>query len=85
MKNDSFLALFAEINMPIHVIVDSQMEECSIKLGVPVNCIFPVKNYHNEDPGNTKMDILILKALLNIVNFASDYVQDQTDNEFMNE
>ncbi|XP_016375352.1 interferon-induced protein 44 [Sinocyclocheilus rhinocerous] len=61
--------------------IKEKMEECSMRLGVPVNCIFPVKNYHDEDPGNTKMDILILKALLNIVNFASDYVLDQTDNE----
>uniref|UniRef100_A0A671LGW2 Interferon-induced protein 44-like n=1 Tax=Sinocyclocheilus anshuiensis TaxID=1608454 RepID=A0A671LGW2_9TELE len=61
--------------------IKEKMDECSMRLGVPVNCIFPVKNYHDEDPGNTKMDILILKALLNIVNFASDYVLDQTDNE----
>ncbi|XP_073698770.1 interferon-induced protein 44 [Garra rufa] len=61
--------------------IKEKVEECSVRLGVPVNCIFPVKNYHEEDPGDTKMDILILKALLNIVNFANDYVQDQIDNE----
>ncbi|RXN06412.1 interferon-induced 44-like protein [Labeo rohita] len=64
-----------------HIKNGYRMEECSSRLGVPVTCIFPVKNYHEEDATNTKMDILILKALLNIVNFANDYVQDQADNE----
>lgn len=57
------------------------MELCSDKLGVPMNCIFPVKNYHQEDGTNINMDILIFKAMLNIVNFASDFVEDQVDSE----
>ncbi|XP_060755091.1 uncharacterized protein LOC132866365 isoform X3 [Neoarius graeffei] len=51
------------------------MEECSIKLGVPMRQIFPVKNYHEEIITNTEIDILILTAVTSIVNFASDFVQ----------
>ncbi len=54
-----------------------QMEVCSHRLGVPVNCIFPVKNYFEERATNAPMNLLILDALQNIVNFANDYVEDQ--------
>lgn len=59
----------------------TKMEECSCRLGVPMNCIFPVKNYHNEHTTDKATDILILDALLNIVNFARDYVEDKLDDE----
>ncbi|XP_051983221.1 interferon-induced protein 44 [Xyrauchen texanus] len=55
--------------------IKEKMELCSVKLGIPVNCIYPVKNYHEEDATNTSMDILILKALQHVVNFANDYVE----------
>ncbi|KAI7810420.1 putative interferon-induced protein 44 [Triplophysa rosa] len=61
--------------------IKEKMEECSVKLGVPMNCIFPVKNCHEEDANNTKIDILILKAVKQIVHFANDYVEDQEENE----
>ncbi|XP_051561563.1 interferon-induced protein 44 isoform X2 [Myxocyprinus asiaticus] len=61
--------------------IKKKMEECSLNLGVPVKCIFPVKNYHEEHAVDTKMDVLILDALLNIVNFANDYVEDQVDSD----
>ncbi|XP_067260427.1 interferon-induced protein 44-like [Chanodichthys erythropterus] len=60
--------------------IKQKMEECSDKVGVPVSCIHPVKNYHEENNTNTTADILILDALKNIVNFANDYVEDQEDN-----
>ncbi|XP_042561132.1 interferon-induced protein 44-like [Clupea harengus] len=50
------------------------MENCSIKLGVPMNRIFPVKNYHEENSLDKKIDCLILDALQNIVDFANEYV-----------
>lgn len=51
------------------------MEECSSSLGIPMNYIFPVKNYHKEIDTNAETDMLILMALTNIVNFANDFVQ----------
>ncbi|KTF78069.1 hypothetical protein cypCar_00042166 [Cyprinus carpio] len=61
--------------------IKQKMQECSNCLGIPVSNIYPVKNYHEERATNATMDILILDALQNIVNFANDYVEDQTDNE----
>ena len=55
------------------------MENCSIKLGVSMNCIFPVKNYNEENSVNEKVDGLILDALNNIVDFANDYVKKQIE------
>ncbi|KAI1890304.1 hypothetical protein AGOR_G00152360 [Albula goreensis] len=51
------------------------IERFSYKLGIPVNCIVPVKNYHNELDLNENMDVLLLKALTHIVNFGNDYVR----------
>ncbi|XP_042559995.1 interferon-induced protein 44-like [Clupea harengus] len=55
------------------------MENCSVKLGVPMNQIFPVKNYHEENRVDEKVDCVILDALDNIVNFANDYVIRQIE------
>ena len=55
------------------------METCSIQLGIPMNCIFPVKNYHEENCVDKKMDCLILDALNKIVDFANDYVKKQIE------
>ncbi|TRY81602.1 hypothetical protein DNTS_030999 [Danionella cerebrum] len=59
--------------------IKQKMVECSNKLGVPVECIFPVKNYHEERATNTTADTLLLDALQHIVNFAKDHVEDQAD------
>lgn len=53
------------------------MTHCSNKLGVPMNCIFPVKNFHGETDMDDQTDFFILSALKNIVNFADDYVNSQ--------
>ncbi|XP_056589566.1 interferon-induced protein 44-like isoform X3 [Triplophysa dalaica] len=56
--------------------IKEKVQECSVTLGITESCIYPVKNYHEEDATVPKIDILILKALINIVNFAIDYVED---------
>ncbi|KAI7811113.1 interferon-induced protein 44 isoform X2 [Triplophysa rosa] len=56
--------------------IKEKVKECSVRLGITESYIYPVKNYHEEDATVTKIDILILKALLNIVNFANAYVED---------
>ena len=42
-----------------------------------MNRIFPVKNYHEENRLDKKMDLLILDALRTIVDYANDYVIEQ--------
>ncbi|KAL2100409.1 hypothetical protein ACEWY4_004803 [Coilia grayii] len=54
--------------------IKQKMQECSNRLGVPMNCIYPVKNYHEENMLNSDMDSLLLDALKNAVNFADDYL-----------
>ncbi|XP_005457762.1 interferon-induced protein 44-like [Oreochromis niloticus] len=53
-----------------------QMETVSASLGIPLNCIFPVKNYHSEIKTNDDVDVLILAALKQMINFGEDYVNN---------
>ncbi|KAF4075400.1 hypothetical protein AMELA_G00234090 [Ameiurus melas] len=55
--------------------IKERMEKCSVSLGVPLNYIFPVKNYHEEITNSAEIDILILMALINILNFANEFVE----------
>ncbi|XP_076140380.1 interferon-induced protein 44-like isoform X2 [Alosa pseudoharengus] len=57
-------------------IIKKRMQECSNKLGVPMNCIFPVKNYHEEIHLNDNVNCLILNALKQAIGFADDYVSN---------
>ncbi|XP_076880227.1 interferon-induced protein 44-like [Brachyhypopomus gauderio] len=52
--------------------IKEKMQVCSNNLGIPMNYIFPVKNYHEEIDTDEYMDVLILKALDQIVNIAND-------------
>ncbi|XP_045079774.1 interferon-induced protein 44-like [Coregonus clupeaformis] len=56
--------------------IKEKMQICSNELGVPMNCILPVKNYHEEGVLDDDMDILILNAMTQIMNFANDYLWD---------
>ncbi|XP_057188414.1 uncharacterized protein LOC130553458 isoform X2 [Triplophysa rosa] len=52
--------------------IKEKMQICHDKLGVLMCNIFPVKNYHEEIDTNDKVDVLILKALDQIVRLADD-------------
>ncbi|XP_023993563.2 interferon-induced protein 44-like [Salvelinus sp. IW2-2015] len=56
--------------------IKKKMQICSNELGVPMNCVLPVKNYHEEGMLDNDMDILILNAMTQIMNFANDYLWD---------
>ncbi|KAL7852986.1 hypothetical protein SRHO_G00187710 [Serrasalmus rhombeus] len=56
--------------------IKQKVEESSHKLGIPLNNIYPVKNYHAEITGDTNVDVVILMALRDIINFANDHVED---------
>ncbi|XP_072535223.1 interferon-induced protein 44-like [Salminus brasiliensis] len=53
--------------------IKQNMEKCSGALGVPLNCIFPVKNYYKETEISEDINCLMLHALTKIVLWADDY------------
>ncbi|KAL3966238.1 growth arrest and DNA-damage-inducible protein [Sarotherodon galilaeus] len=55
------------------------METVNVILGIPLNCIFLVKNYHKEIETDNNMDSLILCALKKIIDYGEDYLNDQND------
>ncbi|XP_056586113.1 interferon-induced protein 44-like [Triplophysa dalaica] len=52
--------------------IKEKMQMCSDTVGVPMCNIFPVKNYHEEIDTDDNVDVLILKALDQIVHLADD-------------
>ncbi|KAG9333850.1 hypothetical protein JZ751_010000 [Albula glossodonta] len=56
--------------------IKEQMMGLNAKIGIPMNCIVPVKNYHEEIDLNNDVDMLLLRALTHIVNFADDHVRN---------
>ncbi|XP_051559618.1 interferon-induced protein 44-like [Myxocyprinus asiaticus] len=52
--------------------IKEKMEECCNLIGVPMSFIFPVKNYHEEIDTENDMDVLLLRALTQIVQVAND-------------
>ncbi|KAM9472528.1 interferon-induced protein 44-like isoform 1-T3 [Salvelinus alpinus] len=59
--------------------IKEKMEQCSNELGVPVNCILPVKNYHEEIDLDDDMDVLLLRSLKQMVDFAESFKLSQAD------
>ncbi|XP_062393655.1 interferon-induced protein 44-like isoform X2 [Sardina pilchardus] len=51
-------------------------QACSHALGVPMSCIFPVKNYHEEKELNPDMDAVLLFTLTQILDYANDFVKN---------
>uniref|UniRef100_A0A8C9YTU4 G domain-containing protein n=1 Tax=Sander lucioperca TaxID=283035 RepID=A0A8C9YTU4_SANLU len=51
-----------------------RMEQFSVNVGIPMNCIFPVKNYHEEIDLNSDVDSLILSALKHIINLGDNCI-----------
>ncbi|KAL1254790.1 hypothetical protein QQF64_017019 [Cirrhinus molitorella] len=55
--------------------IKEKMLVCYNSVGVPVSHIFPVKNYHEEIDNQNDMDVLILRALTQIVQIADDLLK----------
>uniref|UniRef100_W5LVH1 G domain-containing protein n=1 Tax=Lepisosteus oculatus TaxID=7918 RepID=W5LVH1_LEPOC len=56
--------------------IKAQTEKASQILGISINCILPVKNYHKETSLNDDIDVLALSALLQILRFANCRLQN---------
>ncbi|XP_057181027.1 interferon-induced protein 44-like [Triplophysa rosa] len=56
--------------------IKTKVQEVSSRLGVPVSCVLPVKNYSQELELNLSCDVLLLTALQQMLRFADDYFDD---------
>lgn len=58
------------------IYLKKQIEKLSAELGIPPNCIFPVKNYHWDIATDDDTDRLILCALKQMIDFGHDFVNN---------
>ncbi|KAK2906924.1 hypothetical protein Q8A67_005909 [Cirrhinus molitorella] len=63
-------------NIYLSSYIKSKVQEVSSRLGVPVSCVLPVKNYSQELELELNCDVLLLTALQQMLNFADDYLDD---------
>uniref|UniRef100_A0A667Z3E7 TLDc domain-containing protein n=1 Tax=Myripristis murdjan TaxID=586833 RepID=A0A667Z3E7_9TELE len=54
-------------------------QEASTRLGVPLSCVVPVKNYCEELELDQKCDILLFSAVIQMLRFADNYFDDIND------
>ena len=57
------------------------MNEASQKLGIPLNCVFPVVNYSTHEDKTTNMDVLILSTFKHVINYAGDFISENMNSE----
>ncbi|KAM8744735.1 interferon-induced protein 44-like [Acanthopagrus schlegelii] len=56
--------------------IRQKMQEVSTRLGVPLSCVVPVKNYSEELELDPNCDILLLCAVQQMLRFADNYFDD---------
>uniref|UniRef100_A0A8C6SMU1 Si:ch211-197g15.10 n=1 Tax=Neogobius melanostomus TaxID=47308 RepID=A0A8C6SMU1_9GOBI len=55
------------------------LQEASGRLGLPLSCLLPVKNYSEEVELQVSVDVLLLSALLQMLRFTDNYLDDISD------
>nr|XP_015826363.2 interferon-induced protein 44-like [Nothobranchius furzeri] len=59
--------------------IKDMMQEVSARLGVPLSCIVPVKNYSEELELDMKCDILLLSAVIQMLRFVDNFFDELSD------
>ncbi|KAK5599522.1 hypothetical protein CRENBAI_019962 [Crenichthys baileyi] len=55
------------------------MQEVSTRVGVPLSCVVPVKNYNEELELDLSCDILLLSAVIQMLRFVDNYFDELSD------
>ncbi|XP_023810027.1 interferon-induced protein 44-like [Oryzias latipes] len=55
------------------------VQEAGTRVGVPLSCIIPVKNYSQELELDTNIDILLLSAAVQMLRFVDNFFDDLSD------
>ncbi|XP_075994369.1 interferon-induced protein 44-like [Genypterus blacodes] len=55
-----------------------KMKDFSAAVGIPMNCIFPVKNYSSEISLDADINALILSALRQMIHFGEDFINTKS-------
>uniref|UniRef100_A0A3P9KYF8 TLDc domain-containing protein n=1 Tax=Oryzias latipes TaxID=8090 RepID=A0A3P9KYF8_ORYLA len=55
------------------------VQEAGTRVGVPLSCIIPVKNYSQELDLETSIDILLLSAAVQMLRFVDNFFDDLSD------
>ncbi|XP_028249987.1 interferon-induced protein 44-like [Parambassis ranga] len=55
--------------------LQKKIKTFSSDIGIPMNCIYPIKNYSREIDLDDDVDTLILSALKNMINFGEDFIE----------
>ena len=59
--------------------VRNAVDKVADVMGLPRGYVLPIKNYESETILDPNMDILVLNALKQTINFADDYIEEQMD------
>lgn len=57
------------------------MKQFESDVGIPLNCIFPVKNYHGEIDLDNEVDSLVLSAVRHIITAGGDYCRQHAEQQ----
>ncbi|KAG7487856.1 hypothetical protein MATL_G00027720 [Megalops atlanticus] len=56
--------------------IERKIQEVSVRLGIPVSCVVPVRNYSRELELEPGCDVLLLSAMQQMLRFADNYFDD---------
>ncbi|KAM4549129.1 interferon-induced protein 44-like [Odontesthes bonariensis] len=59
--------------------IKDMLQEASERLGVPLSCVVPVRNYSEELELDLNCDILLLSAVIQMLRFADNYFDELSD------
>ncbi|XP_070687688.1 interferon-induced protein 44-like [Pempheris klunzingeri] len=59
--------------------IKEMMQEVAARVGMPLSCVIPVKNYSKELELDLSCDILLLSAIIQMLRFADNYFDDISD------